>query len=179
MRKLWNLVWGFVVVCIIVFFMLATFRPPASFSEASWLGVVNHWLLDADWEEELGEDNYILSKSSLTDDSLILAISCGLKTPTLAVVIFSAPTEAPLSENIQLSFDKGPYFKESWSISNKPNVVGHGGDLAMLLLRRILTSNILRVKIEGRGTLQDEFKFYLDALRKFDAQLKKYCRLSA
>ena len=148
---------------------------PSVVAGETWLGTLNRWLFDSNWEEELVGDTYMLSKTSLTDDSLLLAITCGLKKPTLAVMIFSDPSKGPLPDKIKLSFDEGPYFEEQWTIRNKPNAVVQGGDMAFILLRRLLTSDVLRVHIRGRGFAQDRFKFYLDGLRKFSPRLKEYC----
>lgn len=161
---------------IFVIVILASFKPPDSFVEKSWLGVINRWFFDSDWEEEISGDTYILSKTSLTDDSLLLAITCGLNKPILAIIIFSDPSKGPLPDNIKLSFDEGPYSEEQWTIRNKPNAMGQGGDMALILLRRLLTSNVLRVNIKGRGLTQDNFKFYLEGLHKFSSHLKEYCQ---
>ena len=165
-----------VVILIFLVILLASFEPPDSFAEKSWLGVINRWLFDSDWEEEINQDRYSLFKTPLADDSLLLGIACGLNKPKLAVIIISDPSIGAIEDKVQLSFDEGPFFEEKWAIREKQNVVVQGGDMALVLLRRMLTSNILRVKIEGRGVMQENYKFYLEGLRKFEQSLLEYCQ---
>lgn len=176
MRRILRFLGTLVGILVFLVVLLASFEPPDSFSEKSWLGVVNRWLFDSDWEQEISQDTYLLTKTSLTDDSLLLGIMCGLNKPTLAVIIISDPSMGSIADRIKLSFDEGPYFDERWRIREKQNVVVQGGDMAFVLLRRMLTSNVLRVRIKGRGVVQDDYKFYLEGLRKFEPNLLEYCR---
>lgn len=157
-----------------VFMLLIMFEPPRSSGQSSWLGVFNKWLLDSDWQQEFGEQNYLLTKTSFTDESLLLAVVCGVNEPTLAIVIFSNSSGDHMPDNVKISFDEGPYFDEIWSRQSDYALL-QGGDKAALLLRRMLTSNVLRVRINGRGIIQDIYKFYLDGLRQYERNVVQFC----
>lgn len=159
---------------ILLVIALASFEVHGA-GEKSWLGVLNHWLLDSDWDEQVYEDAYILSKASLTNDSLILMITCGRIKPTLAVMIVDRDKSGMLTDDIKLSFDDGPQFKDVWTIHNQ-NALGYGGDVAMGKLHRLLTSNVLLVNIEDKNGAHDKFTFYLEGMRKFKPHLDKYCQ---
>lgn len=152
---------GTLVGCVIMLFILVfTFGPPSSSGESSWLRAFNKWALDPDWEQEVGGRDYLLTKASLTDDSLILVVMCGVNEPTLAVAIFSDPSRRSTPDSIKLTFDGGPYFEEIWS-QKDPHALLQGGDKTAPLLRPMLTSDVLGIDIEGGGVAQDDYKFYL------------------
>jgi len=163
-------------ITVVVLVLLASTEPPASFHAKSWLGVVNRWLFDSGWEEEIVQSNLLLTKTSLTDESLALGVMCGLEQRTLAVILFSDPSRGQISSDIKLSFDEGPYFNEKWVARPEKSALIVGGDSAYVLLRRMLTSNVLRISIDGRGIVQDDFKFYLEDLRTHEQSLRRYCQ---
>jgi len=76
-----------------------------------------------------------------------------------------------------MKFDSGPWFRKMWSKTEKKNILSITGLNGLSLFNRMLTSNVLGVRLTSQTGSESQYKFYLEDLAKYQDQVIRECGL--